>query len=161
MADMSDLELLQELGVDTTAKKKAVRSPKEERIIAGFEEIQRFVEKHGHAPEHGEDKDVFERLYAVRLDQIRNQQECRDIIMELDYQGLLGDGTFEVKEPEADSMDDADLLAQLGVDTPHEGDVTYLKHVKPRAEVRLVDEVASRFPCKDFDMFKSIFSAVK
>ena len=161
MAEMSDLELLQQLGVDTTAKKKAVRSPKEERVIAGFEEIQRFVEKNGHAPEHGEDKDIFERLYAVRLDQIRNQQECRDLIMELDYQGLLGDGTFEVKEPEADSMDDADLLAQLGVNTPHEGDVTYLKHVKPRAEVRLVDEVASRFPCKDFDMFKPIFSAVQ
>lgn len=161
MVERSDLELLQELGVDTTAKKKAVRSPKEERIIAGFEEIQRFVEKNGHVPEHGEDKDIFERLYAVRLDQIRKQQECRDLIIELDYQGLLGDGSFEVKEPEPDSMDDADLLAQLGVDAPHEGDVTYLKHVKTRAEVRLVDEVASRFPCKDFDVFKPIFSAVQ
>jgi len=159
MAEMSDLELLQELGVDTTAKKKAARSLKEERIIAGFEEIQRFVEKAGHSPEHGEEKDIFERLYAVRLEQIRKQQECRDLLTELDYQGLLGDTSFEVKEPEV--ADDAELLAQLGVDTPHEGDVTYLKHVKSRAEVRLVEEVASRIPCKDFDKFKAVFSAVK
>ena len=38
---------------------------REERIIAGFEEIQRFVETHGRAPQHGEDRDIFERLYAV------------------------------------------------------------------------------------------------
>ncbi len=37
----------------------------------GFEEIQRFVEKHGYAPHHGEDRDIFERLYAVRLDRLR------------------------------------------------------------------------------------------
>jgi len=162
MAEMSDLELLQELGVDTVAKKKAARSPKEERIIAGFEEIQRFVEKTGHAPEHGEDKDIFERLYAVRLDQIRKQLECRDLLMELDYQGLLGGSSIEVKEPEPDeAMDDAALLAQLGVDAPHEGDVTYLKHVKTRAEVRAAEEIASRTACKDFDKFKPIFKAVQ
>jgi hypothetical protein len=161
MAEMSDFELLQELGVDTTTRKKAKRSPKEERIIAGFEEIQRFVEKTGHVPEHGEEKDIFERLYAVRLEQIRKQQECRELLAELDYQGLLGDTAFEVKEPEPEAADDAELLAQLGVDTPHEGDVTYLKHVKSRAEVRLVEEVASRIPCKEFDKFKAIFSAVK
>ena len=162
MAEMSDLQLLQELGVDTTAKKKATRSPKEERIIAGFEEIQRFVEKTGHAPKHGEEKDIFERLYAVRLDQVRKQPECRDLLMELDFQGLLGGSLFEVKEPEPDdAMDDAALLVQLGVDTPHEGDVTHLKHVKPRAEVRAAEEIASRTPCTDFDKFKAIFSAVQ
>jgi len=162
MAEMSDLELLQELGVDTSTKKKAFRSPREERIIAGFEEIQRFVEKAGHAPEHGEGKDIFERLYAVRLDQIRKQSECRVLLMELDYQGLLGGSSFEVKEPEPGyAMDDAALLAQLGVDTPHEGDVTYLKHVKTRAEVRAAEEIASRTACKDFDNFKPIFKAVQ
>lgn len=161
MAEMSDLELLQELGVDTTAKKRAARSPKEERIIAGFEEIQRFVEKTGHAPEHGEEKDIFERLYAVRLDQIRKLPECRALLEELDDQGLLGGNAFEVKEPESEVVDDEALLAQLGVDTPHEGDVTYLKHVKSRAEVRMVEEVASRVPCRDFDKFKPVFSAVR
>jgi hypothetical protein len=32
--------------------------PREERIIAGFEEIQRFVEQHSRAPQHGEDRDI-------------------------------------------------------------------------------------------------------
>jgi len=160
MAEMSDLELLNELGVDTTPKKKATRSPKEERIIAGFEEIQRFVEQHGHLPEHGEEKDIFERLYAVRLDQIRKQQECRNLLSELDHQGLLGD-PYEVKEPEPEVVDDTELLSQLGVQTPHEGDVTHLKHVKPRAEVRAAEEIASRTPCKEFEKFKPIFVAVQ
>jgi hypothetical protein len=30
-----------------------------------------FTEKHGRAPQHGEDRDIFERLYAVRLDRLR------------------------------------------------------------------------------------------
>lgn len=38
-----DLELLAELGVDLAPKPSGQRSAKEERIIAGFEEIERFV----------------------------------------------------------------------------------------------------------------------
>lgn len=155
-----DDALLAELGVEVEVKRAARRTPREERIIAGFEEIQRFVEQHGHLPEHGEEKDIFERLYAVRLDQIRKQQECRDLLVELDHQGLLGD-RYEVKEPKPEVLDDAELLSQLGVHTPHEGDVTFLKHVKPRAEVRAAEEVASRTPCKDFEKFRPIFEAVQ
>ena len=155
-----DDALLADLGVEVEVKQAAKRSPQEERIIAGFEEIQRFVEQHGHAPEHGEEKGIFERLYAVRLDQIRKQEECLNLLRELDHQGLLGD-SFEVKESESEELDDDELLAQLGVHAPREGDVTHLKHVKPRSEVRLVEEVASRIPCEDFEKFRPIFSAVQ
>ena len=73
MADFTDEDdaLLEELGVEVETKKDAGRTPREERIIAGFEEIQRFVEQHGHPPQHGEERDIFERLYAVRLDRLR------------------------------------------------------------------------------------------
>jgi len=155
-----DDALLTDLGVEVDVKKAAGRTPLEERMIAGFEEIQRFVEQHGHVPEHGEDKDIFERIYAVRLDQIRKQQACRALLRELDHQGLLGD-PYEVKEPEPEAVDDAELLSQLGVDVPHEGDVTFLKHVKPRAEIRAAEEIASRTACKDFDKFKPIFYAAQ
>jgi len=155
-----DDALLADLGVEVEIKKAARRTPREERIIAGFEEVQRFVEQYGHAPEHGEDRDIFERIYAVRLAQIRKQQECRDLLREMDHQGLLGD-PYEVKEPEPEAEDDAELLAQLGVDAPHEGDVTFLKHVKPRAEIRAAEEIASRTPCKDFEIFRPIFTAVQ
>ncbi|MEZ5958665.1 MAG: hypothetical protein R3C27_15795 [Hyphomonadaceae bacterium] len=59
-----------------------------ERIIAGFEDIQRFAAEHGRVPLPGEDRDIFERVYAVRLDR-RNSAECRAILAPLDLEGLL------------------------------------------------------------------------
>ena len=87
-----DLELLDGLGVDTAPTATGGRSPREQRIIAGFEEIERFYDEHGRAPQHGEDRDIFERLYAVRLDQIRQSVECREVLKELDSRGLLNAG---------------------------------------------------------------------
>ena len=70
-------------------KKKQSRSPREERIIVGFEEIQRFVEKHGYLPKNEKDKDIFERIYAIRLEQIRKRSDCYELVKKLDLQGLL------------------------------------------------------------------------
>jgi len=89
MSDMDLDKLRAELNDFAGPEKKGGRSPREERIIAGFEEIQRFAEKHGSAPQHGEDRDIFERLYAVRLDRSRALQECRSLLIPLDHQGLL------------------------------------------------------------------------
>ena len=75
-----DDALLAELGIEVEAKSHANRTPREERIIAGFEGIQRFVEEHGRAPQHGEDRDIFERLYAVRLDRIRELEDLGEVI---------------------------------------------------------------------------------
>ena len=66
-----DDALLDELGVEVEAPRHGGRTAREERIIAGFEEIQRFFDEHGWAPQHGEERDIFERLYAVRLDRLR------------------------------------------------------------------------------------------
>jgi hypothetical protein len=71
---MSDIDLDQlrlELDDFAEPEKKGGRSPRNLRIIAGFEDVQRFVEKQGRAPQHGEDRDIFERLYTVRLDRMR------------------------------------------------------------------------------------------
>src|SRR5450759_5704696 len=80
MSDIDLDELRSELDDFAEPEKKGGRSPREERIIAGFEEIQRFVAQHGHPPRHGEDKDIFERLYAVRLDRLRALDECRALL---------------------------------------------------------------------------------
>jgi len=153
----SNKALLEELGVDVTPAKKTARSPKEERIIAGFEEIQRFIDEHGRQPQHGEDKDIFERLYATRLDRIRSQEECRSLVAELDYQGLLA------AEPLKEYNSDAELLAALGVEAPKENDVTFIKHVKTQAEKERVQSevIGQRKPCKDFDKFKPLFESVQ
>ena len=160
MTEYSDLELLDALGVEAKPEKKKTRSAREERIIAGFEEIQKFVEEHGYIPAHGEDKDIFERLYATRLDQIRKLTECRELVKELDHQGLL-DGAFDADVNSGDDLDDDELLSQLGVDVPVESDVTVLKHVKSRAEVRAAEEIANRTKCEDFEKFKPVFEAVQ
>jgi hypothetical protein len=155
-----DDALLAELGIDVEAKKSLRHTPREERIIAGFEEIQKFVEEHGRLPEHGEDKDIFERLYAVRFDQIRKLNECRDLLKDLDFQNLLAGGS-NVDEGIEDDISDDELLAQLGVDENDENSITNLKHVRTNAEKKAAEEIANRKACEDFEQFKPLFEAVR
>jgi T5orf172 domain len=154
-----DDALLAELGVETEAKRQSSRTAREERIIAGFEEIQRFVEQHGRAPQHGEDRDIFERLYAVRLDRLRVQPECRAVIEQLDHQGLLA-GEQPSSVSALDDMNDDELLAQLGVDG-EPSDITELRHVRSAAEKQAAEEIANRQKCEDFDTFRPLFQQVQ
>jgi len=154
-----DDALLAELGVEAEAKTESSRTPREERIIAGFEAIQRFVEQHGRSPQHGEGRDIFERLYAVRLDRLRELAECRAVIEPLDHQGLLADvAPASVSMP--DDIDDDELLAQLGVDA-EPSDITQLRHVRSAADKRAAEEIANRQQCEDFDEFKPLFEQVQ
>ncbi|MGB3617965.1 MAG: GIY-YIG nuclease family protein [Catalinimonas sp.] len=154
-----DRALLGALGVDTTRAPAEKHTPRQERIIAGFEEIERFVAEHGRAPQHGEARDIFERLYAVRLDRMRASEECRTLLQPLDARGLLrADPTAA---PAALIDDDEALLASLGVGVTPEHDVTQLRHVRSREEIRAAEEVAQRTPCQDFDTFKPLFERVQ
>lgn len=154
-----DDALLAELGVETEAKREAGRTPREERIIAGFEDIQRFVEKHGRPPQHGEDCDIFERIYAVRLDRLRAQPDCRSVIEPLDHQGLLAAADTPADEPAA--LDDDALLAQLGVNDAPADDITALRYVRSAEERRSADEIANRQTCADFDRYRPLFDQVQ
>src|SRR5215831_17944727 len=80
MTDPDLDRLAEELAEFAEREREEGRSPREEHIIAGFEEIQRYVDTHGHAPQHGEDRDIFERLYAVRLDRLRALVEYRMLL---------------------------------------------------------------------------------
>lgn len=155
-----DDALLDELGVEVEAKKEGSRTPREERIIAGFEEIQRFVEQHGRAPQHGEDRDIFERLNAVRLDRLRELTDCRAVLEPLDHQGLLA-GAEPAPVSAPDELDDDELLAQLGVEAAAPADITELRHVRSAAEKRAAEEIANRQTCEDFDRFKPLFEQVQ
>lgn len=131
------------------------RSAKEERIIAGFEEIQRFVARHGRAPLHGEDRDIFERLYAVRLDRLRALPECRAVLEPLDHQGLLG--VAPTVGPDGDAIDLEELEAALS----DGDDLTRLRHVRATTEKRAAEDIAHRKPCTDFDDFAPLFERVR
>ena len=155
-----DDALLAELGVEAEAKKESSRTPREERVIAGFEEIQRFVAQHGRAPQHGEDRDIFERLYAMRLDRLRELADCRSLLASLDHQGILL-GAERGPTGDADELDDDELLAQLGADDAAPGAITELRHVRSAADKRAAEEIANRQRCDDFDTFKPLFEQVQ
>jgi len=159
MSDLDLDDLRAELDDFAQPEKKGGRSAREERIIAGFEEIQRFVERQGHVPQHGEDKDIFERLYAVRLDRLRTLPECRAILDPLDHQGLLA-GAELAPTAAQDAMDEDELLAALGGGAGS-SDITVLRHVRANAEKRAAEEIANRQKCDDFEQFKPLFLTVQ
>ncbi|MCK0106846.1 GIY-YIG nuclease family protein [Marinobacter sp. S0848L] len=152
-------ELSAELQEFAQPKKEKTLTAREERIIAGFEEIQRFVEEHGRIPGYGEDRDIFERLYAVRLDRIRALEECRELVAGLDHQGLL-ECDAGIQDESAEAMDDDELLAALSDMAPG-GELTELRHVRSTAEKRAVDEIANRTLCEDFEQFRPLFRQVE
>ena len=161
MADTDDDALLDALGVDVPPVKVASRTPREERIIAGFEDILRFHQTHGRAPLHGEDRDIFERLYAVRLEQLRQLPEAQTLLADLDRPGLLaGGGAPQVP---IDDLDTDALLAELGVDAAPgdtaaaQGDITVLRHVRSNTQRQAAEEIADRTPCEDFEQFAPLF----
>lgn len=155
-----DIDLLAELGVDTAPPPQVKRTPREERIIAGFEEIERFVTEQGRLPQHGEDRDIFERIYAVRLDRLRNSEECRALLEPLDSRGILNADIDFNLPPETD-LDDEALLTSLGVEATPGNDITQLTHVRSRQEIKAAEEIAQRTPCQDFKQFKPIFKKVQ
>jgi len=159
MSDLSDLELLRELGVDVKPEKAKTYTSLEARLIAGFEDILKFAQEHGHTPQHGEARDIFERLYAVRLDQLRKNPQALILLADMDLNGLLAkEHTPEVKE-----LDDKELLSQLGVDTvaANNSDITVLKHVAPVAHRQAAEQIANREVCRDFEQFDEMFSKIR
>lgn len=162
MADMDDDELLDALGVEAAPLKTSSSTPREERIIAGFEDILRFHQTHGRAPLHGEDRDIFERLYAVRLDQLRKLPEAQALLAGIDGPGLLS-GAIATASVDADDLDEDALLAELGVGAAptDSNDITVLRHVRSTTEKRAAEEIADRTACADFDNFQPLFEQVE
>lgn len=151
-----DDDLLDALGIEDEAPVASALTPVQERLLAGFEEIQTFVDRTGRTPLHREDGDIFERLYAIRLDRMRQNGDMRGFLEPYDRQRLLS-------APGASSsvgeLDDDALLAALGAEDA--GDLSELRHVRPAGERRLADEIATRQPCEDFESFRPIFLRVQ
>ena len=122
------------LAVLVAVRSVGIGKAREERIIAGFEDILRFHEAQKRAPQHGENSDIFERLYAVRLDQLRKLPEAHALLAELDKPGLLSEAPATLID--VNELDEDALLAELGVssDPSDHADITVLRHVRPLAE---------------------------
>lgn len=151
-------ELAEALAEFDVSQREGGRSARDERVVAGFEEIQRFVEQHGRKPLHGDERDIFERIYAVRLERLRAQPDCRAILLPLDHQGLLAGA-----ENQGDAVShapDLDELAAALEGADGGADVRELRHVRSAADKRVAEEVAGRDPCQDFERFKPLFERV-
>lgn len=160
MSDFDLDELRAELDEFSGPKASASsHTHREERIIAGFEDIERFFEQNNRLPEHGESRDIFERLYAVRLDKIRSSEECLALLQGRDKYNLLAGGADNASPLE--TLDDDEILRELRALSDGDNDLTKLKHVKPRVEINPAEEIAQRMPCLDFDSFKPLFIKVQ
>lgn len=175
MSEIDLDELRSELsGFAAPAKGRGV-SARKQRILAGFEEIERFVEEHGRLPRHGEDRDIFERLYAVRLDRLRASAECRAVLEGRDTKGLLESAPdvrrtdlvredsveYRTNASDDDEPSDDELLDALRQETEQASDLRDLRHVRSREEIRAAEEVAKRTPCGDFETFRPVFEKVQ
>jgi T5orf172 domain len=170
MSEMNDDDLLAALGVEVAPLKTNSRTQREERLIAGFEDIVRFCEQQGRAPRHGshgEGHDIFERIYAVRLDQLRQLPEAQSLLAPFDRFGLLSGASAltaaSSSASDAVAMDEDALLAALGIGTggDAQNDITQLYHVRSQTERREAQEIADRTRCADFEQFKPHFERVE
>ncbi|TDH35060.1 GIY-YIG nuclease family protein [Pseudohoeflea suaedae] len=159
MAERSDLDILADLDLEPLEERKSAISSRDARIIAGFEDIQKFVEQHGRPPQHGEGNDIFERIYAVRLDRLRSQPDCVKLLADMDHQGLLSDTAIVENEPA--ELEDAEILAALGIVSEAETDITTLRYVRSAAEIQAAEEIAERTRCENFEDFEELFKVVK
>ena len=110
---------------------------------------------------YGEGCDIFERLYAVRLDQLRKLTEAQTLLVPLDSAVLLSSAASMTAN--VDALDEDALLAELGVAATAGGEaadsdnITVLRHVRSSADKRTAEEIATRTPCADFVRFKPLF----
>lgn len=162
-AKLSDDELLAELGIDLAPDEENEQSARDERIIAGFAEIQRFYAAYGRRPLNQEGGDIFERLYATRLARLTALPEAKALLAALDSQGLL-DAASEARDAPPNALSDAALLTELGLaNDPIEADanpIAALQHVRGFTQRQTAEEIARRAPCADFARFKPLFDEV-
>lgn len=160
MAEMDDDELLDALGVEIASVRASSHTAREQRVIAGFEDILHFYQTHGRAPEQDQDRDIFERLCAVRLEQLRKLPDAKTLLADLDSAGLLSTALSTVVNVE--ELDEDALLAELGVrDEPAADDITTLRNVRSYEARRAAEEIANRTRCDDFENFKPMFERVQ
>ena len=152
-------DLLEALGVEMVEPETGGYTPRQERILAGFEDVIRFRETHDRAPQHGENLDIFERLYAVRLDRLRKlSEEDLALLRPLDRFGLLIES--KSRDERADALSDEELLSALATDDVN--DIGRLVHVRSaEAKREAPDYVADRIKSEDFDLYKPLFDAVQ
>lgn len=127
---------------------KAKPITRDERLLAGFEEVAAFVREHGREPT-ADGSDVGEMKLALRLDAMRNNDAHREELAPHDELALLVEPEPPGSIEEAADDDPLGLL-----DGP--ADIYALRNV-PKEPAAQPDKIAQRKPCKDFEQFEPLF----
>ncbi len=159
MIEKSDKELLDALGIEVQKKISNSKNSREEYVISGFEEIQVFFEKFKRIPENNAEKDIFERILAVRLNQIKINEEILNILKPLDNQGLIN--KVSLKDNFIDeNLDDEHLLKELEINS-EENNIFNLKFVRSSKDRKIAELFANREKCENFEDFKHCFDSLQ
>jgi len=128
-------------------------SAAEERWQSGYEEVAEWVAAHGRVPEDREGADVFERLLAVRLNQLRSDAAACEFLRESDERGLLGES------PNVEAASPWSAAADSEPDDPNS--IRVLRHVSAPDLRRDPEHIAQREPCADFARYERFFRQVE
>lgn len=125
----------------------------DDRLIESFNEINKFIDQHGHEPTNM--LDMNERKLAKRLENFRDEPEKSIILKPHDKHNLL-----QIQEKPIESLDDIlqdDFLASILGDDSSALGIFDLKHVKHSSERQATDFVARRKVCKNFAKYEPLF----
>lgn len=130
--------------------KKQARLTADDRLVASFQQIVNFVEKHDRLPEI-ESSDISEAGLAARLNAIRADKAKSESLQAIDSLGLL-------EAPQApESIDELFTDDTFGLFNGVGDDILRVKNV-PVVQRAAPEDVASRKRADDFDMFKTGFT---
>ncbi|WP_269613292.1 GIY-YIG nuclease family protein [Prochlorococcus marinus] len=160
MPELTDEELLAALDIKVESKPQPSLTSLEDHVIAGFKEIQNFYNEYNRVPINEEGRDIFERLFSVRLQRIRQLNDYLSLLEPLDHQGLLTKSVISQDSDLNEKVDDQTLITKLGIDKVLDG-INQLRHVRSSEERRIAEEIAKRESCSNFAKFKPIFEKVK
>lgn len=136
------------LGLLSEVRARNRVSTEDERLIASFNEINDFIDRHGKEP--SKSTDMNERTLFSRLQGLREHPDKTKALKPYDRHNLL-------QEVEINSIDDIlndDSFGLLGDDT---GSIFELKHVPKYKDIAQADFIASRKPCKEFHKYEALF----
>ncbi|MAF88878.1 MAG: hypothetical protein CMK91_14140 [Pseudomonas sp.] len=137
-----------DLGLLNVKAKQSAVATADERLIASFTQINKFVSENGREPQSG--KGIQEHQLYARLKGIRESNDKMQALAYLDEHDLLNVAHKEITS--IDDIFDDDDLGILGNDAE---DIFTLRHVSK--ETTMPDYVASRKPCKNFETFEPKF----
>ena len=148
MSDPDLDELAAELAEFAAPEKKGGRPPREERIIAGFEEIQRFVETaRSCAAARGRPRHLRAALCRAARPPARACRNAARCWRRWTIKACLPAQPMPLPRRRA-TIDDGRAGSPNLADAADADDITVLRHVRTSAEKRAAEEIADRKPAR-------------